>query len=249
MNQNGNVLFIILIAVALFTAFSYAVTSSTRSGSGDASKENITLIASQLTQYGTALENAILRMRMTNGCTDTQISFENPIIAGYTNTSAPANYTCHIFRPEGGGISYLIPPTGANTLTTTYNGNALQDRWPYVFSGDHCSLGVGTDGSTSDCRAVNSMELIVYLPIRNLDLCNEINKKLGNGFSSPPAATGYSCGSAATPCYGMFTGASTYRTFYNNLPANTRSACVQTSSVFPFYTGNIYYFYHILIAR
>lgn len=186
-SESGTVLFLILLAVALFAVLSYAVTSSTRSVGGDTSIEQNILLASQLTQYGTILENAIQRMRITNGCTDTQISFENPIITGYTNPAAPANYSCHVFRPEGGGVTYQIPPIGVNILTSSPNSYTLNDRFPYIFSGDHCSLGVGTDGSPADCRtSTSSMELIVYIPILNLNLCNKINEKLGNGITSPP---------------------------------------------------------------
>jgi hypothetical protein len=49
-----------------------------------------------------------------NGCTDEQISFENNIVSGYTNTNAPADYSCHIFHPDGGGLTWLSPPTGAS---------------------------------------------------------------------------------------------------------------------------------------
>ena len=60
--ERGNVLFLILIAVALFAALSYAVTQSTRSGSGDASGETNLISSAQLTQYPAGIRTSIVRM-------------------------------------------------------------------------------------------------------------------------------------------------------------------------------------------
>ena len=105
--ERGSVLFIILLAVALFAALSYAVTSSTRSTGGDASKETNALNAAQMVQYTSVLDNQLMRMRISNNCDPSQISFENSLayvssVSNYTNPSAPSNKTCHLFDPAGG---------------------------------------------------------------------------------------------------------------------------------------------------
>lgn len=47
-DQRGNVLFLILLAVVLFAALNYAVTSSMSGGGKNASDERYRLLASQL---------------------------------------------------------------------------------------------------------------------------------------------------------------------------------------------------------
>lgn len=109
-HQNGNALFLILIAVALFAALSYAVTQSGR-GSGTIDKESAALDAAALTNYSAQLQAAYLRMRTINGCTAQKISFEaapytdSNIYTEYPNSFAPSDKSCHFFHPNGGGVT------------------------------------------------------------------------------------------------------------------------------------------------
>jgi hypothetical protein len=130
-HQNGNVLFIILIACALFAALAYAVTKSSREPSSLATKEQATLNAAAVMQYFTRLNTTVSRLRLTSECSDTQISFENNIVSGYTNPSAPADKKCNVFDPAGGGLAWQ------NTLEP---GSAFV---PY-FTGHETIPGIGT---------------------------------------------------------------------------------------------------------
>lgn len=108
--QRGNALFLILIAVALFAALSYAVTKSGR-GSGNVSKEKNSLMAAQILQVGADLRTAAQRMRIAGLAAD-DIRF-------HANASATAactvdDGTC-LFMPSGGGAIF---PVIGNTLPT-----------------------------------------------------------------------------------------------------------------------------------
>lgn len=102
--QNGNILFLILIAVALFAALSYAVTSSSRSGNPSVSKEKAQLAAGVSDSCSAAVNTGTMRVKMVNGCTDSQISFELPD-GSNANPSAPSNKKCHIYHPAGAGVA------------------------------------------------------------------------------------------------------------------------------------------------
>lgn len=91
--QNGNALFLILIAVALFAALSYAVTQSGR-GSGDINRETENLQASQMLQYLNQIRTEVQRMILVKGCADTDITFYD----------APAKPECGVFSPEGANM-------------------------------------------------------------------------------------------------------------------------------------------------
>jgi hypothetical protein len=95
--NRGNVLFLILIAVVLFGALSYAVTSSMRTGSSTTEKEQAKLDQAVMDNYMAAINVGKMRLEMA-GCTS--IDYTAPADQGAGDKS------CHIFHPDGGGVSY-----------------------------------------------------------------------------------------------------------------------------------------------
>ena len=188
--QNGNVLFLILIGVALFAALSYAVTSSTRSSGGNANSEKDGLYAAAITQYGTAVSVAVQRMNLSNNCSDTEISFETNLSDYNFVHSPPTRNECKLFHPSGGGIAYQVPAAWLEDP-------AAWSRKEFWASGSYEFEHVGTQ------------EPDLTIEIRGLkeSVCNEINKKLGvqeptinyfngwsedfNGIYNPYPSTGF----------------------------------------------------------
>lgn len=143
-SQSGNVLFLILIAVVLFAALSYAVTSSTGSGGNkDTSEDKAKLYVAEIAQYTTALRTAITWLTATSKCDDTELSFEGPPFDGsdvdYVNPNSPNDFSCHIFHPDGGGVSFRNPDDKWLKGTTL----AKWDK-QFIFSGSDCVPDVGT---------------------------------------------------------------------------------------------------------
>jgi hypothetical protein len=176
--DSGNVLFLILIAVALFAALSYAVTSSTRSGGGDASGEKAALAASQILQYASSIETAVVRVQVGSSCAPTQISFANPVSASgsidYTNPTAPPDFRCHVFSPQGGGA--IFNDLKGIVTRYEYTGSVIPDQ--FYFSPEAIP-GAGT--------AAPDLILFIYGGISRA-VCSEINRKLGvvdNGATVP----------------------------------------------------------------
>ena len=110
-NTKGNALFLILIAVALFAALSYAVTQSGRGGGG-IDKETELLEATKVIQIIGDVRSAITRLTLT-GCNINEISFYSDIYAtpsNYDNANSPiagGDFSCHLFHPDGGGLYIL----------------------------------------------------------------------------------------------------------------------------------------------
>lgn len=159
--EQGNVLFLILIAVALFAALSYAVTQSTGLGSGTAEREKSLLSGASMTQYPTSLKTHIIRM-ILGGSDVSEIYFDPP--ADFSNMS---DLTKAVFHPTGGGAVYQQAPEDLMT-----SGN--QGRW--YFNARFEAPQIGTDGAGGN-------DVIAFLPGIDQNICREVNKEFSIPFN------------------------------------------------------------------
>src|SRR5690606_6179950 len=102
--EQGNALFLILIAVVLFAALTYAITQSGRGG-GDVGRETHQITGTALTQYTTSIRTAITRM-LIRGIAVDELKFDPPHATAY-EVSADVRY--QVFHPDGGGVGYQKP--------------------------------------------------------------------------------------------------------------------------------------------
>ncbi len=155
MNKNGNALFLILIAVALFAALSYAVTQTGRGG-GNIDKEETTLLAQELIDFTNTLNATVNRMILSGAATADTIVFETSSGSGNPCTTGT---TC-VFAPEGGNVNFYDIPYPV-----------FQNKWFFPVAGD--GFVIQDVGSNSLDEVAAS---ILQLP---KDLCAEINRQLG----------------------------------------------------------------------
>ena len=197
--QNGSAIFIILIGIALFAALSFMVAQMLRQGNPDMiSEQKAQLMADEIIQYGHSVRSGIQDMKISNGCADSAISFENVKQAGYEHTPVTTE-TCKIFSSLGGGVNYLNPSD--DWLDEDFFGHTTFERW--YATGASCVEDVPNEDSTCSTDGEDNEDLVMLLHFVKKQLCVEINEKAGidNPGGDPPAAD--SCHATAT----LFTGA------------------------------------------
>lgn len=118
--QSGNVLFLILITVALFAGLTYAVTHSTRSAPGKIEEEQQKLDQAVLNNCEAAINLALIRLRNFGNCSDDEINYELPD-GSNANPNAPADGHCNVFHPAYGGAApcgiFFDPTCDLTTLS------------------------------------------------------------------------------------------------------------------------------------
>lgn len=171
--ERGNVLFLILIAVALFAALSYAVTQSSRSGGGDANSEKSLVSSSQLTQYPAGVRTSIVRMIVSNGVSIDELIFDDP--SDFADVEAASLESKAVFYPSGGGATYAQGP--ADVMK---NGTSA----PWIFTSRYQVKNIGI---TDDADNIAN-EIIAFLPGVSRAVCTKINAQLGitTATATPP---------------------------------------------------------------
>lgn len=192
--QRGIVIGPILFLIAIIGVLAAAIAAGIGGFGGSSSTASAKVMASAIIDYADTVKIGVDRV-LANGCGDTEISFENPIVSGYDNPNAPADERCNVFSVNGGGIIMKTPPS-----------QALDSSWltasvppPAGFFGTYvfmsvCGAHLGTGGGPrfgyslanwpccydfSGVTAAESSELFLLLPWINEDVCSEINNKVG----------------------------------------------------------------------
>jgi type II secretory pathway pseudopilin PulG len=246
--EDGNVLVFILIAIALLGALSMTFMRSQQGTSDTASYERTSIKVSQMMKYAASLENAVKLLR-SRGCSENELSFwhdsdGNSTEDGsddYYNAGAPSDHSCHIFEPEGAGLTWQTPDS--SWLDSSESGGLYYGEW--TFQNRTCIPDVGT-GDNNCWSAPSSMDLIAVLSWIDLDVCLQINRRAGmpNNGSEP-------YGEAGAALMGTFFKGSFSQTGHNLQSsggdfAGVKTACFKGAGADP---AGGYHFYHVLLAR
>jgi hypothetical protein len=243
--EGGNVLFLILIAVALFSALSYIVTKSSRSGSGSVNKEKFGILVSQLTQFPIAVRAGVVRLATTEGGNE-NVSFD---WEGWGNTNyqhTPVEPDKNkVFHPLGAGVPFQEPDQ-ERMLDRTATAQPGWGNW--LFTGSTCIPGIGT-GDDATCNAdPNALDMVAFLPYITLELCREVNVKMKVNLTNngqPPVDQGNAWRPATPEYVGTYTtGEALIDT--GNLLYGKDAACFEGGGTPP---AGTYTFYMTLIHR
>jgi hypothetical protein len=170
-DERGNALFLILIAVALFAALSYAVTQSGKSGGGGTSRETATINSGLITDYPASIRTAATRMILTGAAVANSVDFRT---TGYTAGGVA------IFDPNGGGAVAVTPPSTGVDSTTTLAAGGGGATWRFK------AIGTGATGSDNKGYYISGLgptgdsgqDAFGFIGV-NVSTCHAINTALG----------------------------------------------------------------------
>lgn len=160
-NEKGNALFLILIAVVLFAALSYAITQSNRGGGG-AAKETTSLAASSILDYMSDIKMGFMRLQL-RGLQGYGGWYEDGIhMTGPRNGAFDTNEDLikgNIFHPNGGGAAYRDADIGwvneVDKTTSTGNLNQFAKRVNGVGGNSQETIIVLSDVREAVCKKLN----------------------------------------------------------------------------------------------
>lgn len=240
--HNGNILFILLVALALFAGLTYAITQAGQNV-GNGKTEKASIAASEIMDYSNSVKIAVQKIIM-NGCSDTDISFANNVVSGYEH-SPPAPSKCMVFKSSGGQLRWKSPDP--KWLETAYTGQT------YRIPKKTCILNIGLNGPdlstpTTFCdNAPEAVDLFIMLIGLKKDLCEAINFRISGDKTIPLDRENFATANALYA--GVFSTGGNYEIADDNGILTSKLAyCFQANSGAGNYP-NSYVFYNVLLAR
>lgn len=158
--ERGNVFAIILIGVVLFAALIFVVSRGLDTGATRLTSSQARNFATDIITYSGQVERAVASV-IENGVSETDISFENGIVAGYTHAPAATDREKIFGTSDGGGMTWKSPLSGQTPSSS--------NKW--LITG-----GVVVTGQDSNSLS----DLIITLPVA-VEVCTEINRQLNVG--------------------------------------------------------------------
>lgn len=199
-DESGNVLFFILIGVALYAALSFTITRSDTNNNLDA--QTVYATANSLIQYGGDVKQGVARVRAQNGCAIEQISFDPAPYDGsyesgyYNNPNSPSDKRCHVFHPDGGNVDYRAAEW-QETLS-------LSGETMFRITGEAALPGIGV--STCSGGICKDIYINVIAPKSSTDeLCVQYNRILENDALIPTLSRGGGLGGGYKGSFGTTT--------------------------------------------
>lgn len=225
-NQAGNALLIILIAVALFGALTFAITKSRTTFTSATSQEEARILAAEMIQYGDAVRNAVSKLTLVGGArfsgsSDTSPSFYTTGVSTDYQTAGPARF--EVFSKDGGAISYQTPPEDACVSACAYD-----------FAGGFLIPAVGSDTADDLAMVVQDVDPLV---------CKRINDVQKTGWTSIPTFTPFQLEAFSGVNFCDVGGCGFPQNFGVTFTGK-RSFCYQENA-----SGERYIFVHVLRAR
>jgi len=180
--EQGNALFLVLIAIVILAALTYAISQSSQQQSGVLPQQTSANEINQLITYASALGGALQQMAMNGENASALYNNLSLLQPGQATFETPPS-NLKIYHPLGGGITYQSQSSPATTaVATNYNINPNA-----IITGVGCSSGAGCIVTT----APNTGHIVFGATISSVSYCEQINHIL-NGTpltTVPPVMT------------------------------------------------------------
>ena len=226
--ESGNVLFLILVAVVLFAALSYAVTSSTRTTDDTGGSQTDRINAAALVQYPAGIRASIMRM-VVDGAATNELEFNTP--ADFNDLT---DERIAVFHPAGGNATYQIAAPDALAPGST-------GAWSFnmEFEIDNIGSEIAND--------IGGNDVVAFLPGIREGICRHINREVGLTGPIPDTAADLSAAYNIIMNDAYIEPAG--ETVLGDLGANGTEAL--TGQPFGCFrnNGGEYVYYHVLIER